>query len=157
MSICDTSPETVFCLPRIKPVLPREIPGKKFQGSVRRKVLKGLLRPNTPAKLAKTHGIARSSVSRSIQSLEKVGLVECLTPDEKMDRYYRTTGTGKKVAGIIEGKGNNFSGDLIFTGAFPFCAGPAPPLHSITISPPLYKGRSNISSKKVRIAFQKSS
>jgi hypothetical protein len=37
--------------------------------------------------------------------MEKVGLVECLTPDETMDRYYRTTGTGKKVAGIIEGNG----------------------------------------------------
>jgi hypothetical protein len=31
--------------------------------------------------------------------------VECLTPEEKMDRYYRTTETGKKVAEIIEGKG----------------------------------------------------
>jgi len=31
-----------------------------------------------------------------------VGLVECLTPDEKMDRYYRTTETGKNVAEIIE-------------------------------------------------------
>jgi hypothetical protein len=34
-----------------------------------------------------------------------VGLVECLTPDEKMNRYYKTTETGKKVAGIIEGEG----------------------------------------------------
>ena len=68
-------------------------------------MLKGLLKPNTPTELAKTLGIARSAVSRSIQALEKVGLVECLTPDEKMDRYYRTTETGKKVAEIIEGKG----------------------------------------------------
>jgi DNA-binding MarR family transcriptional regulator len=75
------------------------------RGSVRRKVLKGLLRPNTPTELAKTLDIARSAVSRSIQALEKVGLVECLTPDEKMDRYYRTTETGKKVVAIIEGKG----------------------------------------------------
>jgi DNA-binding PadR family transcriptional regulator len=37
--------------------------------------------------------------------MEKVGLVECLAPDEKMDRYYRTTDTGKKVAGIIDGTG----------------------------------------------------
>jgi len=75
------------------------------RGSVRRKVLKGLLRPNTPTELAKTVGVARSAVSRTIQALEKVGLVECLTPDEKMDRYYRITETGKKVAEIIEGKG----------------------------------------------------
>ena len=75
------------------------------RGSVRRKVLKGLLRPNTPTELAKTIGVARSAVSRTIQALEKVGLVECLTPDEKMDRYYQITDTGKKVAEIIEGKG----------------------------------------------------
>ncbi len=75
------------------------------RGSVRRKVLKGLLKPNTPTELAKTLGIARSAVSRSIQALEKVGLVECLTPDEKMDRYYRTTEAGKKVIAIIEGMG----------------------------------------------------
>jgi len=75
------------------------------RGSVRKKVLKGLLKPNTPTELAKTLGIARSAVSRSIQALEKVGLVECLTPDEKMDRYYRTTEAGKKVIAIIEGMG----------------------------------------------------
>jgi DNA-binding MarR family transcriptional regulator len=75
------------------------------RGSVRRKVLKGLLRPNTPTELAKTVGVARSAVSRTIQALEKVGLVECLTPDEKMDRYYRISDTGKKVLAIIEGKG----------------------------------------------------
>ena len=48
-------------------------------------------------------GVARSAVSRTIQALENVGLVKCLTPDEKMDRYYRITETGKKVAEIIEG------------------------------------------------------
>lgn len=49
-------------------------------------------------------------MSRSIQALEKVGLVECLTPDEKMDRYYRISETGKKVVAIIEGKGEYFFG-----------------------------------------------
>jgi hypothetical protein len=44
-------------------------------------------------------------VSRFIQAREKAGLVGCLTPDEKMDRYYRTPVTGKTVAGIIDGKG----------------------------------------------------
>jgi len=75
------------------------------RGSVRRKVITGLLRPNTPTELAKTIGVARAAVSRTIQDLEKVGLVECLTPDENRDRYYRTTDTGKKVVAIIEGKG----------------------------------------------------
>ena len=75
------------------------------RGSLRKKVLKSLLRPNSPAELARTLDTDRPSVSRTILALEEVGLVECLTPDEKMDRYYRTTETGKKVAEIIEGKG----------------------------------------------------
>jgi DNA-binding MarR family transcriptional regulator len=75
------------------------------RGSVRRKVLKGLLKPNTPTELAKTIGVARAAVSRTIQDLEKVGLVECLTPDENRDRYYQITETGKKVAEIIERMG----------------------------------------------------
>ena len=73
--------------------------------SVRRKVIKGLLRPNTPTELAKNLGVARSAVSRTIQAMEKVELVECLTPEENRDRYYRVTESGKKVAEIIEGGG----------------------------------------------------
>ena len=75
------------------------------RGSVRRKVLKSLLKPNTPTELAKKIGVARSAVSRTIEALEKAGLAECLTPDEKMDRYYWVTESGKKVAEIIEGMG----------------------------------------------------
>ena len=75
------------------------------RGSVRRKVIKGLLRPNTTTELAKTIGVDRAAVSRTIKAMEKVGLVECLTPDENRDRYYRITETGKKVVEIIEGKG----------------------------------------------------
>lgn len=74
------------------------------RGSVRRRTLTGLTRPNTPTELAKILGIERSAVSRAISALEKAGLVECLTPDENMNRYYRITETGKKVVGIIEGK-----------------------------------------------------
>jgi DNA-binding transcriptional ArsR family regulator len=75
------------------------------RGAVRKKVLKALLRPNSPTELARTLDIERPSVSRTILALEKAGLVECLTPDERMGRFYRTTGTGKKVIDIIEGKG----------------------------------------------------
>ena len=75
------------------------------RGSVRRKVLKALFRPNSPSELARILNIDRPSVSRTILALEKVGLVECLTPNEKLGRFYRTTDTGKKVVAIIEGKG----------------------------------------------------
>ena len=73
------------------------------RGSVRRKVIKGLLRPTTTTELAKMIGVDRAAVSRTIHAMEKVGLVECLTPNENRDRYYRATESGKKVAEIIEG------------------------------------------------------
>jgi DNA-binding MarR family transcriptional regulator len=75
------------------------------RGSVRRRVLKALLRSNAPTELARTLDIERPAVSRAILALEEKGLVECLTPDERMGRFYRTTGTGKKVIDIIEGNG----------------------------------------------------
>jgi hypothetical protein len=45
--------------------------------------------------------VSHDSPSRAIIVLENVELVECLTPIEKMDRYYRTTDTGKKGVAII--------------------------------------------------------
>jgi DNA-binding MarR family transcriptional regulator len=75
------------------------------RGSVRRKVLKALLKPNSPTELARQLDIERSTVSRTILDLTEKGLVECLTPDERMGRYYRTTEIGRKVVAIIDGKG----------------------------------------------------
>lgn len=75
------------------------------RGSIRKKVLKSLFRPNSPTELARTLDIERPSISRTILALEKAGLVECLTPDERMGRYYRTTEIGKKIVAVIEGKG----------------------------------------------------
>jgi DNA-binding MarR family transcriptional regulator len=66
---------------------------------------KDLLRPATTSELAKIIDVDRAAVSRIIHAMEKVGLVECLTPTENRDRYYRTTDAGKKVVAIIEGKG----------------------------------------------------
>lgn len=74
------------------------------RGKVRRKVLRALLKPNSPTELARQLDIERSTVSRTILALEKKGLLECLTPDERMGRYYRATETGKKVVEILQGK-----------------------------------------------------
>ncbi|MFA4859731.1 MarR family transcriptional regulator [Methanoregula sp.] len=74
------------------------------RGSVRKKVLKALFKLNSPTELAKQLNIERSTVSRAILILMEKGLVECLTPGERMGRYYRTTEVGKKVVNIIEGK-----------------------------------------------------
>jgi DNA-binding MarR family transcriptional regulator len=76
------------------------------RGRSRRHVLKALFKPNSPTELAKQLDIDRSTISRVVLELTEKGLVECLTPDERMGRYYRITETGKKVIAIIEGKGD---------------------------------------------------
>ena len=75
------------------------------RGKVRKKVLKALIKTNSPTELARQMDIERSTISRAILELTEKGLVECLTPDERMGRYYRTTETGRKVMDVIEGKG----------------------------------------------------
>lgn len=67
------------------------------RGKIRKKVLEYLLEPHTPTELSmilKTH---RSTISRAIIDLEKKGLVVCITPNEKMGRYYQATDEGKKI------------------------------------------------------------
>nr|WP_319375820.1 helix-turn-helix domain-containing protein [uncultured Methanoregula sp.] len=75
------------------------------RGSVRRTVLRALSKPNSPTELAKKLDMERSTVSRAILELMEKELVECLTPDQRMGRYYRITETGKNVIDVIDGKG----------------------------------------------------
>jgi DNA-binding MarR family transcriptional regulator len=75
------------------------------RGRDRRQVLKALFKPSSPTDLSRQTGIDRSTISRVVLELTGKGLVECLTPDERMGRYYRITEAGKKVLAIIEGKG----------------------------------------------------
>jgi DNA-binding MarR family transcriptional regulator len=69
------------------------------RGKVRKKVLALLVKPSTPTEVSRTIHTHRSTVSRTILALEKKGLVECITPKEKMGRYYRITKKGQKVLG----------------------------------------------------------
>jgi len=67
------------------------------RGKVRKVVLSNLIKPHTPTELShiiKTH---RSTTSRTILALESKGLVKCITPKEKMGRYYEITSLGKKI------------------------------------------------------------
>ena len=67
------------------------------RGKIRKVVLSNLIKPHTPTELShiiKTH---RSTTSRTILALESKGLVNCITPKEKMGRYYEITDVGKKV------------------------------------------------------------
>jgi predicted transcriptional regulator len=78
------------------------------RGRVRKKVLNALLKPNSPTEIAKILEIERSTVSRTILALEKKGLVVCLTPMEKMGRFYQTSEIGKKVLNFIAGDVDDF-------------------------------------------------
>lgn len=60
-----------------------------------------LVTPKTPTELSKGIGKHRSAISRSLIDLESRGLVKCLTPDEKVFRYYEITQKGKKVLEMI--------------------------------------------------------
>ena len=63
----------------------------------RTRILKALDKPKLPSQLAKELKIHISHVSRTLSELEKAGLIECLTPDEKIGKLYRLTKKGKEV------------------------------------------------------------
>lgn len=67
------------------------------RGKIRKKVLSNLLEPHTPTELAEIIKAHRSSVSRAILELEEKNLVTCITPDEKMGRFYEVTELGEKI------------------------------------------------------------
>jgi DNA-binding transcriptional ArsR family regulator len=67
----------------------------------RRKILKALDEPKLPSQLASELRMHISHVSRALAELEEQGLVECLTPEEKIGRLYRLTERGKEVRSQI--------------------------------------------------------
>lgn len=72
------------------------------RGKTRKEILKALDKPITPTGMASKIKTHRPTVSRSILELEGKGLVECITPNEKMGRYYQITNKGKEVLRIIQ-------------------------------------------------------
>jgi len=72
------------------------------RGKVRKKILFNLNKPMTPTELSEKIKTHRSTTSRSLLVLENKGLVKCITPKEKMGRYYDITSQGKKILEIIE-------------------------------------------------------
>ena len=72
------------------------------RGKIRRIVLYELSEPHTPTELSRILKTHRSTISRTILALQKKGLVKCLTPKEKMGRYYQITSIGKKVSDKIK-------------------------------------------------------
>lgn len=63
----------------------------------RRKILLALRSPATPSKLSKETGMYLTHVSRALRELTEKGLAECLTPKERVEKYYRITALGENV------------------------------------------------------------
>jgi len=60
----------------------------------RKTILFKLVKPTTPTALSKELKLHRSVVSRSLINLGKEGLVVCLNPQSKKERYYKITRKG---------------------------------------------------------------
>ena len=73
-----------------------------YRGKIRKKVLLNLKEPRTPTQLSTIIQTHRSTTSRTLLELEKKGLVKCLTPTEKMGRYYEISTLGKKLLDKME-------------------------------------------------------
>ncbi len=73
-----------------------------IRGKNRKAVLLTLSNPKTPTQIADRLKLNLSKVSRALKELEREGLIECLTPHEKVGRLYRRTSTGEKIAEMLE-------------------------------------------------------
>lgn len=69
----------------------------------RKLVLFKLTKPTTPTVLAKEMQLHRSVISRALLDLEKEGLVVCLNPESKKERYYKLTKKGEGIKKEIDG------------------------------------------------------
>jgi len=72
------------------------------RGKTRKLVFVALETPKMPAQLAKDLKIATPHISRALVELEAKGLVECLTPSERVGRIYRLTKRGQKALGLVK-------------------------------------------------------
>ena len=71
------------------------------RGKIRKKVLEQLTTPKTPTQLSNIISTQRPTISRTIADLQNKALIVCLTPKEKMGRYYQITPLGKKILGTL--------------------------------------------------------
>lgn len=67
------------------------------RGKQRKAILNLLDKPKTPTQIKKESGLHFNTISRALVELEKQGFVACLTPNQKLCRFYDITNKGKKV------------------------------------------------------------
>ena len=67
----------------------------------RKTLLKLLDNPKTPTQIKTETKLHFNTVSRTLVELEKKGVVKCLTPHQKLARFYQITDKGKKLLGNL--------------------------------------------------------
>lgn len=73
-----------------------------IRGKTRKLVFVALETPKMPTQLAKDLKIATPHISRALMELEAKGLVECLTPSERVGRIYRLTKRGLRALRLVK-------------------------------------------------------
>jgi len=76
--------------------------GYVLRAKNRKRIIIALNEPKLPSQLAGELELHISHVSRTLNQLQKVEIVECLTPEEKVGRLYRLTEKGKEIRNRIK-------------------------------------------------------
>ena len=68
----------------------------------RKNLLLSLKTPKTPTQLSKILKTSLPNISMKLKDLRNMGIVECITPDERKGRIYRLTKDGLEIIKKIE-------------------------------------------------------
>ena len=68
----------------------------------RKSIMLNLESPRIPTFLAKEMGVNLSNISRALTELEGKGMVECLTPEQRVGKIYSLTKKGNKTLETIK-------------------------------------------------------
>lgn len=66
-----------------------------IRGNRRKKVLSSLHKPRMPKEIAIMCGLNISNVSVALSELAKKGLIKCITPNDKIFKFYEKTKKGQ--------------------------------------------------------------
>ena len=70
----------------------------------REKVLKCLVNPTTPTRIARETKISKAHVSRILKDFERLGIVECKTPKKRKGKIFVLTVKGSRIEKSLRSK-----------------------------------------------------
>jgi DNA-binding MarR family transcriptional regulator len=66
------------------------------------RIIKAMTKPMRPTDIARETKLNKSHVSRTLREFVDKGIAKCLTPNERMGKYYELTEEGKKLLKKLE-------------------------------------------------------